>query len=116
MGAWALACRIPTETILRRGWVSPGLHRRLGRFAPEPASSTPLKLATRGSTWLATSPVSSRQSAPPIFRWSLWKTSSRRIQALAKLQPPDSIPQLTIPQGWANDQNIRDSFTFQYLV
>ena len=33
-----------------------------------------------------------------------------------QVQPPGSIPQLTIPQGWANDQNIRDSFTFQYLL
>ena len=32
------------------------------------------------------------------------------------VQPAGSIPQLSIPQGWTNAQNIRDSYTFQYLV
>src|SRR5712692_1252290 len=31
-------------------------------------------------------------------------------------QPPGSVPQLTIPQGWTNAQNTRDTFTFQYLL
>ena len=33
-----------------------------------------------------------------------------------QVQPSGSVPQLTIPQGWANAQNLRDSYTFQYLL